>query len=148
MYTCNSNAIYIRRAYDVASNFSGCAAAEAWAMLVSPKSSEASKASESTVSHHLSSTSNWERGISAGSETSKKRVGESIATDFIRAETVQVKGKGRAAEWQALLERLFRSQGFNHFMALVVILDAYCNCYDIDARAANLKTSYSLMMAA
>lgn len=119
---------------------------------------------ESTFSHHLSSASNWERGISAGSETSKKRVGESIATDFIRAETVHVE-RGRAAEWRQRLDGLFRTQptrldffnhlysisrsrSFNHFMAAVVILDAYCTCYDIDARAANGETSYSLITAA
>ena len=40
----------------------------------------------------------------------------------------------------------FRSRHFNHFMACIVVIDAFCNCYDIDARAAGSQSPAALMI--
>eukprot|EP00913_Durusdinium_trenchii_P017629 g16569.t1 len=105
---------------------------------------DASDGSEGSSMVATASTA-WQRGTSGQSEASKKRVQESLATDFIRAPTLQEFGKGRFAGKQILMS-IFNSQHFSHFMALVIIVDAYCICNDIDSRAAQTKSPSGLLL--
>lgn len=102
-----------------------------------------------------SSSVGFQRGISPMSTNSAgRRVSQAVATDFIRAETANddfrpahVRSTHDIA-WFATysLKTMFRSRHFDHFMACIVVIDAFCNCYDIDARAAGVSAPAALMI--
>ncbi|OLP76859.1 Developmentally-regulated G-protein 1 [Symbiodinium microadriaticum] len=91
----------------------------------------------------LNGETGFQRGISpcsANSEfsavsASKRRVSESLARDFIRAQSeVQ-----QALTMKLRINRFRNSLAFSNFMALIIFADAYANCCDIDARAAGTE---------
>ena len=63
---------------------------------------------------------------------SRRRVSESLAKDFIRAASVEQE----ALTWKRRINGFRTGLAFSNFMALVIFVDAYSNCRDIDARAA------------
>ncbi|CAE7827105.1 RBG2 [Symbiodinium sp. CCMP2456] len=97
----------------------------------------------STDSDDLNGETDFQRGISpcsANSEfsavsASKRRVSESLARDFIRAQSeVQ-----QALTLKLRINRFRNSLAFSNCMALIIFADAYANCCDIDARAAGTE---------
>eukprot|EP00438_Fugacium_kawagutii_P007271 Skav212731 [mRNA] locus=scaffold3052:21456:28401:+ [translate_table: standard] len=80
---------------------------------------------------------------------------QAVAADFIRAETIRdnyeaprhFKSTHDVAWWTVYhLRVIFKSKHFNHFMAFVVMIDAFCNCIDIDARAADRQSPQILLI--
>eukprot|EP00439_Symbiodinium_sp_Y106_P035933 s1823_g4.t1 len=92
----------------------------------------------------LNAETDFQRGISpcsANSElsavsASKRRVSESLARDFIRA---QSNVQPEALTWKLRINRCRNSMAFSNSMALIIFADAYANCCDIDARAAGTE---------
>ncbi|CAE7288613.1 Scn11a [Symbiodinium sp. CCMP2592] len=92
----------------------------------------------------LNAETDFQRGISpcsANSEfsavsASKRRVSESLARDFIRA---QSEVQPEAFTWKLRINRFRNSMAFSNSMALIIFADAYANCCDIDARAAGTE---------
>ena len=75
--------------------------------------------------------------FSASSDTSavsasRRRVSESLGRDFIRAASIE----DETASAKRKLHKFRTSLAFSNFIALVIFVDAYSNCRDIDARAA------------
>ncbi|CAK9009860.1 unnamed protein product [Durusdinium trenchii] len=75
------------------------------------------------------------------STNSAKRKSVAVNSNFIKAKTKGFEGDS-GGDWRSKIvicaSRMTTSSYFINFMALVVLVDAYCTCWDIDARAAEL----------
>ena len=91
---------------------------------------------EASVNHQKSALSSAESVRAAGS--SKRSARQSVAGDFIRAETmVEPVQQHDSCGCPGLVKTLRKTNYVNNVMVGVVLIDAYCNAASIDARASN-----------
>ncbi|CAK9092127.1 unnamed protein product [Durusdinium trenchii] len=87
-------------------------------------------------------TTGWDRGISGQSDVSRRRASQAaqvaMGNDFIRAQSYEKYAAGLCGSDS--LRRLVKSQQVSHLMAVVIMVDGFCICYDIDYRAVDLTT--------
>eukprot|EP00913_Durusdinium_trenchii_P020115 g18903.t1 len=98
-------------------------------------------------------TTGWDRGISGQSDVSRRRASQAaqvaMGNDFIRAQSYEKYAAGlcgsdslrRLVKRRSKIDRPRQSTGWvSHLMAVVIMVDGFCICYDIDYRAVDLTT--------